>query len=322
LSIGHIGSPDQLIDLSGSQLNLVEQSDAGLWLRASRRSSHANKGDVGKVLVVAGSRGKTGAACLVGEAALRSGCGLVTIATPASSQPIVASSAIPECMTESLAETSSGSVAREAFDQLQKLAAERDVVAIGPGLGSGEASTRELVRTVVEKREGPLVADADALNALAPWHATLFATGGPPLILTPHPGEMSRLVGKPIPEIVLHRLDIARDFASSSGAILVLKGSRTVVAAPDGQVYVNPTGNAGMATGGSGDVLTGIIAGLLAQKLDDALGATIAAVYLHGLAGDIAASKLGTRAMIASDITSCLGDAFVEAGGDRERLVR
>ena len=322
LSIAQIGSPHELINLSGSRLNLVEKSDVEGWLCASRRSSHANKGDVGKVLVVAGSRGKTGAACLVGEAALRAGCGLVTIATPASSQPIVASSAILECMTESLAETASGSVAREAFDQLKKLASERDVVAIGPGLGSAEASTRELVRAFVEKREGPVVADADALNALAPWDSTRVASTGSPLILTPHPGEMSRLAGKPISEILRDRIEITREFASTHGVTLVLKGSRTLLAAADGQVYVNPTGNSGMATGGSGDVLTGIIAGLLAQKPDDALGPTIAAVYLHGLAGDIAASKLGTRAMIASDITSCLGDAFIEAGGDGERLIR
>jgi NAD(P)H-hydrate epimerase len=225
-------------------------------------------------------------------------------------------------MTEPLEETSSGSIAREALDRVRKLEAERDVIAIGPGLGSGEASTRELVRAVVEKRGRPMVADADALNALAPWDATVRASAESPLILTPHPGEMSRLVEKPTPDIVRNRVAIARDFASSSGVILVLKGSRTILAAPDGEVYVNPTGNAGMATGGSGDVLTGIIAGLLAQKPDDPLGAAIAAVYLHGVAGDIAASRLGTRAIIASDITSHLGDAFIEVGGDEERRVR
>jgi ADP-dependent NAD(P)H-hydrate dehydratase / NAD(P)H-hydrate epimerase len=322
LIIAQIGSPAELINSAGSQLNLIEESDVNRWLQASRRSSHANKGDVGKVLVVAGSRGKAGAACLVGEAALRAGCGLVTIATPVSSQPIVASRAIPECMTEPLAETASGSVAREAADQVRKLGAERDVVAIGPGLGSAEASTRELVRAVVENREGPMVADADALNALAPWEPTLRASAGLPLILTPHPGEMSRLVGKSAAEVLRDRIAIAREFAISHGVILVLKGSGTLIASADGEVYVNSTGNSGMATGGSGDVLTGMIAGLLAQKLDDALGATIAAVHLHGLAGDIAASRLGTRAMIASDITSCLGDAFIEVGGEGERLAR
>jgi NAD(P)H-hydrate epimerase len=133
---------------------------------------------------------------------------------------------------------------------------------------------------------------------------------------------MSRLVGKSISEVLRERVETAREFATSRGVILVLKGSRTLIAAPDGEVYVNPSGNAGMATGGTGDVLTGIIAGLLAQKLDDPLGATIAAVYLHGVAGDIAASKLGTRAMIASDITAHLGDVFIEVGGDEERRAR
>jgi hydroxyethylthiazole kinase-like uncharacterized protein yjeF len=317
-----IGSPDELIDSSGSQLNLVDLAMIQAWLASSRRGPHANKGDVGKVLVIAGSRGKTGAACLVGEAALRAGCGLVTIATPESSQPVVASSAIPECMTEPLAESVSGSVSREAADRVRELAAERDVIAIGPGLGSAEASTRALVRAVVEKRERPMVADADALNALAPLDASLRASANLPLILTPHPGEMSRLVGKSISEVLRDRVETAREVATSHGVILVLKGSRTLIAAPDGEVYVNPTGNAGMATGGTGDVLTGIIAGLFAQKLDDPLGATIAAVYIHGLAGDLAASKLGTRAMIASDITAHLGDAFIEVGGDEERRGR
>ncbi|MFY9608957.1 MAG: NAD(P)H-hydrate dehydratase [Blastocatellia bacterium] len=322
LIVARIGSPDELINSAGSQLNLIEESDVRGWLQASRRSSHANKGDVGKVLVVAGSRGKAGAACLVGEAALRAGCGLVTLATPVSSQPIVASRAIPECMTEPLAETGSGSVAHEAADKVRRLGAERDVVAIGPGLGSAETSTRELVRAVVENRERQMVADADALNALAPWDATLRPSASLPLILTPHPGEMSRLAGKSVAEVLRNRIEIAREFATSHGVILVLKGSGTLIAEAEGEVYVNPTGNSGMATGGSGDVLTGMIAGLLAQKLDDPLGATIAAVYLHGLAGDIAASRLGTRAMIASDITSCLGDAFIEIGGEGERLER
>lgn len=320
--VAQIGSPDELVNSAGSRLNLIEQSDVSRWLKESRRSPNANKGDVGKVLVIAGSRGKTGAACLVGEAALRAGCGLVTIATPASSQPIVASRAIPECMTEPLAETGSGSVAREAAAQVRTLSADRDVVAIGPGLGSAEASTRELVRDIVVNREGPMVADADALNALAPWDPTLHASAGLPLILTPHPGEMSRLVGKSVSEVLRDRIGISREFATSHGVLLVLKGSGTLIAATDGEVYVNSTGNSGMATGGSGDVLTGIIAGLLAQKPVDALGATIAAVYLHGLAGDIAASRLGTRAIIASDITSCLGDAFIEVGGEGERLKR
>ncbi len=319
--VAPIGSPDELIESAGSQLTLVDSAIVEAWLARSRRSPHANKGSVGKVMVIAGSRGKTGAACLVGEAALRAGCGLVTVATPGSSQPVLASRLIPECMTESLDETPEGAVAREAVDHALAFAAERDVLAIGPGLGSSEESTRSFVRSVVASRQRPMVLDADALNALAPW-ADLRGSPELPLILTPHPMEMSRLAGKQIEEVIRNRVEIARAFASEHSVILVLKGSRTVIAAPDGEVYVNTTGNAGMATGGSGDVLTGIIAGLLAQKPDEPLAATVAAVYLHGFAGDIAASRVGTRAMIASDISAHLGEAFIEVGGDLERVNR
>jgi len=322
LVIASIGSPAELIDASGSRLNLVEPIDVERWLQESRRSTHANKGDVGKVLVIAGSRGKTGAARLVGEAALRAGCGLVTIATAESSQPVIASLAIPECMTEALAETEAGSIARDAAERAVELAAERDVVAIGPGLGSSDKSTRAFVGAVTMKREHPMVIDADALNCLAPWAEDLRGSAELPMILTPHPGEMSRLVSRPIAEIVKNRVDVARSFATDHNVIVVLKGSPTVIAAPDAQVYVNATGNAGMATGGTGDVLTGIIASFVAQKPDDPLSATIAAVYLHGLAGDIAASKIGTRALIASDISNHLGEAFIALGGEAERLVR
>jgi NAD(P)H-hydrate epimerase len=317
-----IGSPHELINSSGSRLNLIERCDVERWLASSRRDPHANKGDVGKVLVVAGSRGKTGAACLAGEAALRSGCGLVTIATPESSQSVVASRVIPECMTESLAETSVGSVSREAADRVLELAAERDVVAIGPGLGSAHQSTRTFVRAVTMKRGRPMVIDADALNSLAPWAENLRGSTELPMILTPHPGEMARLVSKSTADVTRNPIDTARNFTVARGVILVLKGSPTVIATPDGQVYVNSTGNAGMATGGTGDVLTGMISSFVAQKQDDPLNATIAAVYLHGLAGDIAASKLGTRAMTASDITTHLGEAFTSVGGDAERFVR
>jgi NAD(P)H-hydrate epimerase len=322
LVVGNIGSPDELINSSGARLNLVKPSDVAAWLAASRRTSQANKGDAGKVLVIAGSRGKTGAACLTGCGAMRAGAGLVTIATAASAQPVVASQIIVECMTESLAETASGAVSREAADRALELAAARDVLAIGPGLGSEEDSTRSFVRALAMQRQQPMVIDADGLNALAPWAENLRGSLQLPLILTPHPGEMARLTGRSIAEVLENRVEIAREFAVSHSVILILKGSRTLIAAPDGEVYVNPTGNAGMATGGTGDVLTGIIAGLIAQKPDMALDATISAVYLHGLAGDIAASQIGIRAMIASDIAMHLGDAFIETGGDDEAFIR
>ncbi|HMG36799.1 MAG TPA: NAD(P)H-hydrate dehydratase [Blastocatellia bacterium] len=323
LVIASIGSPDELIAASGSRLTFVEPPMIQSWLEASRREPDSNKGDAGKVLVVAGSRGKTGAACLAGEAALRAGAGLVTIATARSAQPVVAARAIPECMTEPLEETSGGCISSEALEYALELSEARDVIAVGPGLGSTEPSTREFVRTLVEGRQRPTVLDADALNALAPWPDGLMGSRSLPLILTPHPGEMARLVAeKSIAEVLRYRLEIAREFATTHRVVLVVKGQRTLIASWDGEIYVNPTGNPGLATGGTGDVLTGIIAGLLAQALHDPLGAAIAAVYLHGLAGDIAAARLGTRAMIASDVIASLGQAFIEAGGSRERLQR
>lgn len=320
LVVAPIGSPDELVAACGSQLNLIEEKDVARWLEASRRSSQANKGDAGKVLAIAGSRGKTGAACMVGEAAMRAGAGLVTIATPASSQPVVAARLIVECMTEPLAETALGAVSREAAERAIELAAARDVVALGPGLGSSEEATRAFVRSLVVQRERPMVLDADALNALVPWAENVAGSRAQPLILTPHPGEMARLTGKTISDVLHHRVEAAREFATLHGVILILKGSRTLVAAPDGEVYVNPTGNPGMATGGTGDVLTGMIAGLLAQRLDDPLAASVAAVYLHGLAGDLAAARRGTRAMLATDITAHLGEAFIKVGGAAERF--
>ncbi len=320
LIVGRIGSPDGLINSSGSRLSLVEQEMVEEWLALSRRSPQANKGDAGKVLVVAGSQGKTGAACLVGESALRAGAGLVTVATPEGSQKVVAARILTECMTEPLAETDSGTVSREAIDRALELASTRDVLALGPGLGSSEESTRTFVHALVMRRTCPAVIDADGLNSLVPWAENLRGSRELPLILTPHPGEMARLTGKEISEVIKDRVEIARDFATAHSVIVVLKGSRTLIASPDGEVFVNPTGNSGMATGGTGDVLTGIIASLVAQRKDDPLAATIAAVYLHGLAGDLAASRAGIRAMIASDISAHIGDAFMETGGDQERL--
>ncbi|HXG65768.1 MAG TPA: NAD(P)H-hydrate epimerase, partial [Blastocatellia bacterium] len=180
-----IGSPDELITSSGSRLTLIERDMVADWLAASRRSPHANKGDAGKVLIIAGSRGKTGAACLAGEAALRAGAGLVTIATPESAQPVIAAQAIAECMTEALAETGAGAVAREAIARALDMAKERDVLALGPGLGSSEESTRDFAHTVVAGRERPMVIDADGLNALAPWPAELGGSAQLPIILTP-----------------------------------------------------------------------------------------------------------------------------------------
>jgi len=314
LIIAPIGTPDDLIHSSGSQLNLVEDRDISFWLDSTVRNPVAHKGDCGDVLVIAGSRGKTGAACLTAEAVLRAGAGLVTVASPESAQRTIAEKIMTEAMTEALAETVAGAVSREAIDRALELAVARDVIVIGPGLSSAEKSTRTFVRSLVMQRPRPVVIDADGLNCLAPWAENLRGSPELPMILTPHPGEMARLAGLKSSEVVARRVEVAREFATSYSLFLVLKGSRTLVAAPDGEVYIIPTGNAGMATAGSGDVLTGIIAGFLAQSPRKPLEAAIAGAYLHGLAGDIAGGRLGMRAMTASDITGCLAEAILRLG--------
>lgn len=325
LVIAPIGTPDKLIEESGSKLELVEESQINSWLNDSRRTSYAHKNSVGDVLLIAGSRGKTGAAALASESVLRAGAGLVTVATAKSAQTLLVTQTKSEVMTEALAETFDGAIAQEAVEQALRLAERKTVIAVGPGLSSAEESARAFVRELVEQRTAPMVIDADGLNALAPWPSELKGSDELPIIITPHPGEMARLIGKTNADVQTDRIGVAREFATKHHVITVLKGSRSLIAAPDGNVYVNPTGNAGMATAGSGDVLTGLVAGLLAQSptdwlgRKDALGATIAGVYLHGLAGDLAASKLGMRSMIASDIIANLSEAILQVGGEIEK---
>jgi len=320
LVIASIGTPDWLIEEeSGSNLHLVEEKQITDWLQVSRRHADAHKGSVGDVLLIAGSRGKTGAAALSSESILRAGAGLVTVATARSAQSLLVTQARTEVMTEALDETYDGAISNSALDRALQLAQKRSVVAIGPGLSSSDESTRAFVREMVERRTAPVVIDADGLNALAPWPEDLKGSDEAPIIITPHPGEMARLTNKTNAEIVADRINVAHDFATKHHVITVLKGSRTIIASPDGAVYVNPTGNAGMATAGSGDVLTGLVAGLLAQRPSEPLEATIAGVYLHGLAGDLAANKLGTRSLIASDIIANLSEAMLQVGGGEER---
>jgi NAD(P)H-hydrate epimerase len=261
------------------------------------RIADTHKADYGRVLVVAGSRGKTGAAYLAGVGALRSGAGLVTVATPADCQPIVAAMA-PDYMTEPIA----------------------DVVAIGPGLGQGP-STRQFVQALVDRATMPLVVDADGLNAFADDPDKLSGREGRDVIITPHPGEMARLVGMSTDEVQASRLEIARNFAVAHRVYVVLKGHRTLIATPDEKVFINPTGNPGMATGGTGDVLTGMIAAWLSQLLD-AEAACKLAVYLHGMAGDLAEADEGEVSMTAADVAGHVGDAVLELTGRRKVLER
>ena len=278
-----------------------------------RRPRDGHKGTYGHLLVVAGSVGKTGAAALCARAAMRAGAGLVTVATSASAQPVVASLLL-EAMSVPLAETEARSVAFKAHDALGELAAARDALALGPGLGLDE-DTRRLARALVRETARPMVVDADGLTALVDHLDELRAADGP-RYLTPHPGEMARLLGASVADVQRDRLGYARAFATQHGVHLCLKGSRSLVASPDGRVLINPTGNPGMASGGTGDVLTGIVGALLARGLpaDRVLGA---AVYLHGLAGDIAAERMGEEALVASDVIDALAEAFRRLAHDR-----
>ena len=316
LIVNDIGSPNSLIDAARPWLFVTEAEDARLWLLSTRYTRESFKNTHGHVLIAAGSRGYSGAAALCGNAAMRSGAGLVTIATPASAQVSVTSSAIPEVITTPLAETDRGAVSDEAADHFLRLAEKATVVAIGPGLTSDDERTRRFVRTIVERRTTPCVIDADGLNSLAPWPATLHGSDQRPLILTPHPGEMLRLMGALDKSALDDRVAAAREFATSHHVILVLKGSRPLVATPGGRVFINPTGNAGLGTAGAGDTLTGLIAGFLAQAYGtlkdraDAITTTVAALYIGGLAGDFAARQLGMRTMLASDIREHFSDAI------------
>src|SRR6266498_1397455 len=316
LIVADIGSPSALLNGAHANLLLVEESDAREWLVRTRYAPDSYKNTHGHALVIAGSRGYTGAAALCGNAAIKTGAGLVTVATPLSVQPLVATQVMPEIMTASLVETDRGAVSDDALDYILKLAERCDVIAIGPGLSSEDVRTRNFVRGVAEDRRTPIVIDADGLNCLAPWPEALKGSDDHPIILTPHPGEMLRLMGAEDKSALGDRVSAARDFATRHQVILVLKGTRALIAAPDGRVFVNPTGNAGLGTAGAGDTLTGIITGFLAQAFAtlreqaDALSSTLAAVYVSSVAGDLAASELGMRAMVASDIREHLSDAI------------
>jgi NAD(P)H-hydrate epimerase len=306
LVIADIGIPLPILDeLEGPYLELLTRERMRELVPVRAADSH--KGDFGRVLVVAGSVGRTGAAHLAALGALKSGAGLVTVATPRSCLPIVAAMA-PEHMTEPLDETTSGTVDFSALDRVLEL--KTDVIAVGPGLGQTPA-TAAFVQGLVERAGVPLVLDADALNAFAGEPERLMGRDGVDVIITPHPGEMARLLNVSIEAVQNDRLNHARDFAAAHRVHVVLKGHRTIIAGPDGRAFVNLTGNAGMATGGTGDLLTGMIAAWFAQLLD-AEAACKVAVYLHGSAGDLAEADEGEIALVATDVAARLGDAVLE----------
>ena len=261
------------------------------------RPQDGHKGTFGHLLVAAGSVGKSGAAVMTAEAALRGGCGLATLACPAEIQPVIASR-LTEVMSAPLADAD-GEVSLESLSALQSLLEEKQALAVGPGFGLG-AEASEVVRRLVADCPLPMVVDADGLTALV-GHLELLTERQAPLVLTPHPGEMARLAQLPVSTIQEDRVAVARDFAIRHGVVLVLKGARTVIALPDGRIRINASGNAGMASGGMGDVLTGLIGSLLAQGLEAGQAATLA-VFLHGYAADRLAELYGDAGLLAGDL--------------------
>jgi NAD(P)H-hydrate epimerase len=291
-------------------------AQAELWTRAGaarrrpQRPRDGHKGRFGHVLVVAGSEGKTGAAALAGLGAARAGAGLVTIACPESTLAVLAASR-SELMTAPVPEAAGGCFGRAAEKPVLELAAARDVVALGPGVGRGE-ETRHFVRNVTRALAGPLVLDADGLVAFEGALSELRARGAP-TILTPHPGEAALLLGSTPAEVNRDRLAAARRLAAETGALVALKGAATVVAAPDGFVAVNPTGGPALASGGTGDVLTGVIAGLLAQGLAPR-DAAVLGVFVHGAAADRLAELRGAVGVLAGEVAGALPDALRALG--------
>ena len=313
LVIADIGIPLPLFDeLEGPHLELLTREAMREIVPVRVADSH--KGDFGRVLIVAGSLGRSGAAHLSALGALRSGAGLVTIATPRSCLPIVAAMA-PEYMTEPLDETDAGTVDFSALDRVLDMKA--DVIAVGPGLGQAPA-TAAFVHGLLERTGVPVVVDADGLNAFAGDPDRLMGRDEVPVVITPHPGEMARLLNVSAEALQRDRVRYAREFAAAHRVHVVLKGHRTVIATPDGRTFVNLTGNPGMATGGTGDLLTGMVAAWFAQLLD-AEAACKLAVYLHGTAGDLAEADEGDVALVAGDIASRLGDAVLELTAKRTR---
>jgi hydroxyethylthiazole kinase-like uncharacterized protein yjeF len=302
--VAEIGSPNEAI-ISSLQLNLITARDFASLI--GPRQAESNKGLYGHVLVIGGSVGKAGSVAMAGMSSLRAGAGLATVATAESALP-TAAGFHPELMTEPLKETAEGTIAASAFDRIAALAKGKSVLAIGPGI-SRFPETSELMRTLVNQSDIPIVLDADGLNAFEGKSNELNGKNRL-LVITPHPGEMARLVGCSTADVQKDRLGVARKFAREHELIVVLKGNRTLVVQPNGEAWVNTTGNPGMSTGGTGDILTGMVAGMLAQHRNDALPAVCAAVHLHGLAGDVMRESVGEHSMVATDLLRGLPEAF------------
>jgi NAD(P)H-hydrate epimerase len=328
LFIEDIGFPEELLHSEKLNAELLEKRDVSLLIPERQRYSH--KGDYGHVLVVAGSRGKTGAAFMCAKACLKSGAGLVTIGVPESLLDVF-QSRVTEEMTLPLPDRGDGTLSSDALEKILKFLSEKaDVLAVGPGISVTD-DTKKLVREFLLNSAVPAVVDADAVNSLE-GNKRVLKKARSPIILTPHAGEMARLLNdtrykmqdaginphskggrREITGIIRHiekdKINIAVKFAKETGAYLVLKGVPTVIAEPEGRAFINPTGNSGMASAGTGDVLTGMLSGFLGQGLNP-IEASILGVYMHGLAGDIAVKTRGEHSLIASDVIDAIPDAF------------
>jgi ADP-dependent NAD(P)H-hydrate dehydratase / NAD(P)H-hydrate epimerase len=311
LRVVNIGSPVALVEEIGKSAVRWSDPDEFADLPLVRKSD-GHKGLYGNILIVAGSLGKSGAAVMSGSAALWAGAGLVTVATPDVVLPIVAA-AHPEYMTEALAATNDGTIARANLgERFAATAKGRTVLAIGPGLGQNE-ETQEFVRTIVKSTNLPTILDADGLNAFAGRADELRERKSAFLAITPHPGEMARLLGSSVKDVEADRVNTATDAAKRWNAHVILKGSHTIIAAPDGRFLVNTTGNAGLSKGGSGDVLTGVLAAMTGQfKTDDWLHTLALGVYLHGAAADVAARGTDLSGIVGSDVARSVPRARLE----------
>lgn len=310
LVVADIGIPPFLLDTKELNLELVEREMLLPYFR--RRAKDTHKGTYGHLFILSGSLGKTGAAVMAGKAALKMGAGLVTVGTPESCLPIVARSMF-ELMTEPLPQTPEKTLSADALDRVLSLLEGKDALLVGPGI-STHPSTSELVFSILPKIEVPMILDADVLTILAQKPGLLKSICAP-AVLTPHPGEFARLLQISVKDVIRNKLELAPQFAQKFGVYLVLKGYRTLTATPEGTVHINPTGNPGMATAGSGDVLSGMIASMIIQEknLHDAV---LAAVYIHGLSGDIGARKLGERPLTAGNIITHLPSALKTMSSD------
>lgn len=308
LWLGDISLPNQLIEKASYKTKLVTADFCRKLL--PRRSSIGHKGTFGHVFAIGGSEGMTGAICLASEAALRTGAGLVTAGIPRSLNNVLEMK-LTEVMTKPLPETESVTIGLEALEHILSQQNKTDALLIGPGMAK-HPSTGSLLKAVLSKLEKPVVLDADALNLLnGEDPGEFFRSIKSPVVITPHPGEMAGLLGRPIREVQYNRVQIAKEAAKDWQVVVVLKGAKTLIANPDGNLYINPTGNPGMATGGSGDVLAGMIAAFLGQGLNPTQAAVLA-VYLHGLAGDFGATEKGQFALTAGDLLELIPKAFLD----------